>query len=154
MKKSTATILIITSFALGLIVSVITFSSSPDMFIEGVNSFKLLDEIRRREKLMPPSLLVSISDETLNSQFESIWSSKKEYQVSGYIVNNADILTIKDIGIRVNFISETGTTISSHEFIIYKELNPRNVLKFKEPVPWPEKAKTFSSSVYEYAQTE
>lgn len=68
-------------------------------------------------------------------------SSKYEIDgvlVEGYILNNATLAVFKDIEYRIDYVSATGTVISSERFTIYNFLYPNNNLEIKQKIYPPE----------------
>lgn len=64
-------------------------------------------------------------------------SSKYEIDgvlIEGFIYSNATLAVFKDIVYKVNYISDTGTVISSEEFTIYDFLTPNSSLEIKQKV--------------------
>ncbi len=63
--------------------------------------------------------------------------------IMGNIINNATLATYKDIVCKVNYISETGSSISSVNFTIYNYVSPNDITEFEQKVYPPSGTSTF-----------
>lgn len=67
-----------------------------------------------------------------DAKFKNLISLKiNRLKLNCSISNNATLATFKDIGVKINFISKTGTTILQHEFVIYEFVAPNSEINYK-----------------------
>ena len=69
------------------------------------------------------------------------------YILEGYITNLATIASFKDVKVRINFISSTGSTINNTDFVIYDFVPANDGISYKEKIYLPEGTATYEISI-------
>ena len=69
------------------------------------------------------------------------------YMLEGYITNSATIASFKDVKVRINFISSTGSTIDNTDFVVYDFVPANDGISYKEKNYPPEGTVTYGISV-------
>lgn len=64
--------------------------------------------------------------------------------IEGTVRNSASTTTFKDISVKVNFISQTGTVIGSDNYVIYEYVSPSNSVNFKLKIDAPQSTESVS----------
>ena len=109
--------------------------------------FKTIDELKSELKGREQENILNFveSNGEINRRDEGgLFSVDYVHYLSGTISNNAAVSTIKDIKLRVDFLSKTKSQITSEEVIIFEFIKPGRTIKFKEKVSWPKEAESFS----------
>lgn len=67
--------------------------------------------------------------------YKNLLSSKvKGVRLTLKISNSATLAIFKDINIRLNFISKTGTSIMKEDIIVYEFIKPNKTIKYKNEI--------------------
>lgn len=74
-------------------------------------------------------------------------NKKFVYYIEGEITNSAILANVKDIKIRVDFVSKTDKVIDSKEVIIYEFINKGSTKNFKEKITVPPNYSSFKWSI-------
>ncbi len=67
--------------------------------------------------------------------------------MTGHVENSASVAKAKDVRIRIDFKSKTGSVIGSKELTIYEFIAPGHSVEFKERVDVPEKVESYEWTV-------
>jgi hypothetical protein len=69
------------------------------------------------------------------------------YILEGYITNSATIASFKDVKVRINFISSTGSKIDNTDFVVYDFVPANDGISYKEKIYFPEGTATYEISI-------
>lgn len=78
-----------------------------------------------------------------------LFSTVYAHYLMGTIKNNLVVTTIKDVKIRIDFLSKTKAIISSQEVTVYEFIKPGYSINLKEKVSWPIEAESFDLTLVE-----
>ena len=78
---------------------------------------------------------------------ESLFKIKNVDYITGTIENIALATSVKDVKLKIDYLSKTGTIISSQEIVIYDIVAPTRSRDFKEKIKVPEKTDEWQYSV-------
>jgi hypothetical protein len=106
---------------------------------------EIRDDLLKKEQNSPLEYLTidaTLNENKVQTRNPTIFRRSK-YKIDGYILkgtisNIATFAVFKDIGIKVTFISKTGTKIGSEKFIVYDNSSPNNNINFEQKIYLPE----------------
>jgi len=113
---------------------------------------ELRQELKQNELNNPLTYVHSFSETLKPNRVETKkagFFSDAQYEIQGYLLdgsvkNTASVGTFKDEVIKVSYISETNTVISTDQLTIYKILSPNGVAEYEFKVNPPADMKTFN----------
>lgn len=115
---------------------------------------QLREELLKNEQIKPLDYLSINASEKQNEVqtrngtfFRSSQHKIDGYIIEGFIVNSATLAKYKDIVFRVNYISGTGTTISSEDYTVYDVVIANEAIEFKQKVYPPLATSSFSYEI-------
>lgn len=76
-----------------------------------------------------------------------LFNVKMVSYMTGHVENTASVAKAKDVRIRIDFKSKTGSIIGSKELTIYEFIGPGRSVEFKERVDVPEKVESYAWTV-------
>jgi len=76
-----------------------------------------------------------------------LFNVKMVSYMTGYVNNEASVARAKDVKVRIDFKSKTGSVIGSKEITIYEFIGPGRSVDFKERVDVPEKVESYAWTV-------
>jgi hypothetical protein len=107
---------------------------------------ELVAELRRKE-LLTINDFVEVTSNLKTIDEGGIFKIKNVSYLIGKIDNNALATAIKDIQLKVDYMSSTDAVISSQEITVYDIVFPNRSKDFKEKINIPEKTESFKFSV-------
>jgi hypothetical protein len=111
---------------------------APDAALEAVHEAVMTPE--EKERAYPSNYL------SASGQFrENFWGNK--FSIEGNVRNTSTVTTYKDIVVRVDFLSETETVLSSVEHTIYEYFPAHSTQAFKLKVDKPSNCKSISLGI-------
>ncbi len=122
--------------------------------IENLSPEQLKNQLRLLEESNPVQhieMTTSFTPNRILVQKPTLFSKSKYandgYLLTGVIKNNASIAKFKDAEIVITFLSETNTSISSNNLILYKYLNPNEPISFEFKVYPPDGTKDYKITI-------
>jgi hypothetical protein len=101
---------------------------------------ELVTELRAKEILSIYDMVkLSVKMKTVDEG--GLFHVKNVHYLTGTIENIALATAVRDVRLKVDFLSKTKTVISSEELVIYDIVGPSRAKDFKEKISMPEKAK-------------
>lgn len=99
---------------------------------------QLITELRQKE-LLTINDFVKISSDLKTIDEGGLFSVKKVNYLTGTIENAALATAIKDIKLKIDYLSPTKSIISSEEITIYDIISPSHSKNFREKILLPDK---------------
>jgi hypothetical protein len=91
--------------------------------------------------------LVKASADITTKDEGGLFSTKWVYYMNCKILNSASVATVKDVKLRVDFLSKTGAVINSQEINVYEFIRPNREYTHKQKVTWPKEADKFTVTI-------
>lgn len=91
--------------------------------------------------------LVKASAEINKRDEGGLFTTKYVHYLNCKILNEASVATVKDVKLRVDFISKTGALINSSEIIVYEFIRPNREHTINQKIAWPKEADKFSVTI-------
>lgn len=91
--------------------------------------------------------LVRISADVNRVDEGGLFSTKYVYYLHCKILNTAAVATVKDVKLRIDFLSKTDALINSEEINVYEFIRPNREYSLKHKLKWPKEADKFKASV-------
>jgi hypothetical protein len=107
---------------------------------------ELLTELRQRE-LLSINDFVKVTSSMKTVDEGGLFKVKNINYLTGTIENSALATAVKDIKLKVDYLSPTKSVISSEEITIYDIVSPSRAKDFKERISVPEKASEWQFSL-------
>lgn len=107
---------------------------------------ELLVELRHKELLIIRDF-VGVSTRITTVDEGGLFSVKKVNYITGTIENRALATSVKDVKLRVDYLSKTNSVISSQEVIIYDIVGPQQSREFRERIELPAKTENYEFMV-------
>lgn len=91
--------------------------------------------------------LVRISADVNRVDEGGFFTTKYVHYLQCKILNAASVATVKDVKLRVDFLSKTDALINSQEINVYEFIRPNREHTLKHKLKWPKEADKFKASV-------
>lgn len=132
-----------------------TASSPPPAQERPKTPEELRQELKQQEQSNPRTYISTINEKmdpnVVMTKKAGIFSSAEYetqgYILNGYIKNTASVARFKDVTLRVNYISETKSIISSEQFTIYQFVEPNGQIPFDVKTNPPTDYRTYSIDI-------
>jgi hypothetical protein len=116
---------------------------------------ELRQELKQTEQNNPTTYVHSFGETLTPNQVQTREAGlfrDAQYEIQGYwlkvsLKNSASVATFKDAIIKVSYISETNTVISTEQIPIYQILSPNGVIYYQNKVSPPADMKSFNVQV-------
>lgn len=103
-------------------------------------------KIRQRELLLRDELVdVKVQIETKDEG--GLFNTKIVHYVKGEILNKSIATPVKDIKLKIDFMSGTNSVISSQDVTVYSIVQPYHTISFREKISPPEKTQSYQHSL-------
>lgn len=91
--------------------------------------------------------LVKASAEIAKQDEGGLFSTKWVHYLTCKILNSASVATVKDVKLRLDFLSKTGAVINSEEINVYEFIRPNREYTHKQKVKWPKEADKYTITI-------
>jgi hypothetical protein len=91
--------------------------------------------------------LVRASAEITKKDEGGLFSTKWVHYLNCKILNSASVATVKDVKLRLDFLSKTDAVINSEEINVYEFIRPNREYTYKQKVKWPQEADKYRITI-------